>query len=72
MLIVSGSQMALQLCAMALLGPGDVVCIEEPGYPGARDALRAHRGHLVPVPVDDEGIDVGRLAARAGASASCT
>ncbi|HEU5323057.1 MAG TPA: PLP-dependent aminotransferase family protein, partial [Methylomirabilota bacterium] len=47
-LIVSGSQMALQLCAMALLGPGDAVCVEEPGYPGARDALRTSGATVVP------------------------
>ena len=63
-LIVSGSQMALQICARALLAPGDSVCMEEPGYPGARDALGAVPGaRLVPVPLDEEGIDVGRLAA---------
>ncbi len=63
-LIVSGSQMALQLCAMALLGPGDAVCVEEPGYPGARDALRTSGATVVPIPLDAEGIDVRRLAAQ--------
>ena len=63
-LIVSGSQMALQLCAMALLAPGDAVCVEEPGYPGARDALRTSGATVVPIPLDAEGIDVGRLAAQ--------
>jgi GntR family transcriptional regulator / MocR family aminotransferase len=63
-LIVSGSQMALQICARALLAPGDAVCVEEPGYPGARDALGAVPGaRVVPVPLDDEGIDVARLDA---------
>jgi GntR family transcriptional regulator/MocR family aminotransferase len=62
-LIVSGSQMALQICARALLAPGDSVCMEEPGYPGARDALGAVPGaRVVPVSLDDEGIDVARLA----------
>jgi GntR family transcriptional regulator/MocR family aminotransferase len=65
-LITSGSQMALQLCAMALLKPGDAVCVEEPGYPGARDALRSSGATLVPISVDDEGIDVGAIAARGG------
>ena len=63
-LIVSGSQMALQLCAMALLAPGDAVCVEEPGYPGARDALRTSGATVVPIPLDAEGIDVRRLAAQ--------
>src|SRR5258706_243194 len=57
-LIVSGSQMALQICALALLGRGSTVCIEEPGYPGARDVLTGTGARIVPVPVDDEGIIV--------------
>jgi GntR family transcriptional regulator / MocR family aminotransferase len=63
-LIVSGSQMALQVCALALLGRGSTVAIEEPGYPGARDALRRNGARLLPVRVDDEGIDVHALAAK--------
>jgi len=60
-LIVSGSQMALQLCASVLLGRGKRVCIEEPGYPGARDALTRAGAKIVPIPVDGEGIDVSSL-----------
>lgn len=61
-LIVSGSQMALQICAMALFGRGTKIAIEEPGYPGARDALTCGGAQLVPVRVDREGIDVDALA----------
>ena len=60
-LIVSGSQMALQICARALLGRGKTVCIEEPGYPGARDALAGTGARIVPVPVDGEGIIVDEI-----------
>jgi GntR family transcriptional regulator/MocR family aminotransferase len=63
-LITSGSQMGLQLCAAALLEPGDAVCVEEPGYPGARDALRSTGAAVTPIPVDDDGIDVGAIAAQ--------
>src|SRR5205823_9449610 len=63
-LIVSGSQMALQICAMALLEPGDAAAVEEPGYPGARDALGISGARIVPIPLDAEGIDVGRLDAQ--------
>jgi GntR family transcriptional regulator/MocR family aminotransferase len=63
-LIVSGSQMALQVCALALLGRGTAVAIEEPGYPGARDALQRGGAQLVPVRVDEEGIDVRALSAK--------
>jgi GntR family transcriptional regulator/MocR family aminotransferase len=61
LLIVSGSQAALRLCATVLLAPGDRVAIEEPGYPGARSALGTTGATLVPVPVDVGGIDVTAL-----------
>jgi GntR family transcriptional regulator/MocR family aminotransferase len=60
-LIVSGSQLALQLCARVLLDRGDLVAIEEPGYPGAHSALKTAGVDLAPVRVDDEGIDVAAL-----------
>jgi GntR family transcriptional regulator/MocR family aminotransferase len=62
-LIVSGSQAALRVCAASLFRHGDRVAIEEPGYPGAHAAIRASGAALVPVPVDDEGIDVDALSA---------
>ncbi|HEX6966406.1 MAG TPA: PLP-dependent aminotransferase family protein [Gemmatimonadaceae bacterium] len=62
-LITSGSQAALRLCAAVLVARGDRVAVEEPGYLGARVALRTAGAELVPVPVDDEGIDVTVLGA---------
>jgi GntR family transcriptional regulator/MocR family aminotransferase len=62
-LIVSGSQAALRLCGTVLLGRGDRVAVEEPGYPGARAALAASGAELVTVPVDDEGLDIDTLGA---------
>ena len=67
MLIVSGSQMALKICALALLRRGTTVCIEEPGYPGARDALKGTGARVVPIAVDDEGIDVEAIGRNARA-----
>src|SRR5205823_10798810 len=43
---------------------GDAAAVEEPGYPGARDALGISGARIVPIPLDAEGIDVGRLAAQ--------
>src|SRR4029079_6133532 len=62
-LIVSGSQAALRLCASVLLAPGDGVAVAEPGYPGAHAALSASNAVLVPIPVDSSGIDVQALDA---------
>jgi GntR family transcriptional regulator/MocR family aminotransferase len=60
-LVVSGSQAALRLAAVVLVDRGDRVAMEEPGYPGARDALSAAGSELVAVPVDDEGLSVAAL-----------
>ncbi len=57
-MVTSGSQQALQIAARALLEPGAPVWVEEPGYFGARDVLLLAGARLVPVPVDDEGLDV--------------
>jgi GntR family transcriptional regulator/MocR family aminotransferase len=57
-LITTGSQQGLQICANVLLDAGAPVWIEEPGYPGARQACRTIGAELVPVPVDEEGLNV--------------
>jgi GntR family transcriptional regulator/MocR family aminotransferase len=38
--------------------------MEEPGYPGARQAFMTAGAQLIPVPVDDEGIDVAEITRR--------
>ncbi|HMK67926.1 MAG TPA: PLP-dependent aminotransferase family protein, partial [Stellaceae bacterium] len=58
-LVVAGSQQGIDLTARALAEPGDSVWVEEPGYPAGRAALRSAGFELAPVPVDEEGIDVG-------------
>ncbi len=57
-LITTGSQQGLQLSAQALLESNERVWVEEPGYPGARQALLMAGAKLIPVPVDAEGLDV--------------
>jgi len=60
--VTRGSQMALDLIARALLGPGDVVAVEGLGHPAAWAALRLTGASLVPVPVDTHGVNVAALA----------
>lgn len=55
-LVVSGSQQALDLISRATDGP---VWLEEPGYVGIRQVFRARE--LVPLPVDSEGCVVDAL-----------
>jgi GntR family transcriptional regulator/MocR family aminotransferase len=63
-MIVSGSQQALEISARVLLDPGSRVWMEEPGYGLAKDVLTLAGCHLVPVPVDAEGLDVAAGIAR--------
>jgi GntR family transcriptional regulator / MocR family aminotransferase len=57
-MVVSGSQQALEITARVLLDPGDSVWIEEPGYLLTRSVLLGAGCHLAPVPVDEDGMDV--------------
>jgi len=64
-LVTTGSQQGLQLSAQVLLDANEQVWVEEPGYPGARQALMMAGVKLVPVPVDHEGLDVAEGIRRA-------
>ncbi len=57
-LIVTGTQQAIDLAARLLLDPGDQVWMEDPGYVAARRALEGVGAAVVPIPVDDDGIDI--------------
>ncbi len=57
-MIVSGSQQALQISSHVLLNRGDQVWVEEPGYRFARNLLSLHGCRVVPVTVDYEGMNV--------------
>ena len=65
-LVVAGAQQGLDLICRLLLDPGDPAWMEEPGYPGARSALLGAGARIMPVRVDQEGLDVGAGARRAG------
>ncbi len=72
--IVTGTQQALGLIARVTTRPGDAVWIEDPGYHGAVAAFRDAGARVVPVPVDDEGVQVaaGRRAAAEARAAYVT
>ena len=60
-MIVNGSQQALDLAARILMERGDRVVIEDPHYQGAREVFRAAGARLHPVPVDRDGLDPAQL-----------
>ncbi len=57
-LIISGSQQALEISAQVLVDPGNPVWVEEPGYRFSREVFALAGSRLVAVPVDDQGLDV--------------
>jgi GntR family transcriptional regulator/MocR family aminotransferase len=61
-MIVSGSQQALDITARVLFDPGDSVLVEEPGYSLERSLLVAAGCRLNLVPVDHEGMDIAYAA----------
>ena len=63
--VTNGTQHALDLIARVLLRPGDVVAVEEPGYPPARRLFTSLGARVVGVPVDEEGLVVAALPAAA-------
>ncbi|TCD15407.1 PLP-dependent aminotransferase family protein [Oricola cellulosilytica] len=56
--IFNGAQDAFNRIGAMLLDPGDTVWFENPGPIGARNSLISAGAKLVPLPIDDEGIDV--------------
>jgi GntR family transcriptional regulator / MocR family aminotransferase len=59
--VVNGSQQALDLAARLLIDEGDRVVVEEPSYEAARQIFQAAGARLRPCPVDEAGLDVARL-----------
>jgi GntR family transcriptional regulator / MocR family aminotransferase len=64
-IIVNGSQQAIDIVARVLIEPGDVVALEEPGYLGAQRTFAANGADLRAIPVDADGIRVDLLATQA-------
>ncbi|MER9303648.1 PLP-dependent aminotransferase family protein [Mesorhizobium sp. M0293] len=60
-IIVSGSQQALDLCARALVDPGGRVVLEEPCYAMARNVMLATGAIPLAIPCDKDGMDTSRL-----------
>jgi GntR family transcriptional regulator/MocR family aminotransferase len=56
--VMSGVMETFDLVARLFLDPGDSMWIEEPGFPPAQGTFAGAGVNLVPVPVDEDGIDV--------------
>jgi len=56
--IVSGVQEVIDIAVRLFVNPGDRVCMENPGYPGAAIAFKAAGAKTSAISVDDEGMRV--------------
>jgi GntR family transcriptional regulator/MocR family aminotransferase len=61
LMVTRSIEQAIDLVARALLAPGDVVAVEEFGYPPAWNVLRLAGANLVPLPLDGDGLAVDAL-----------
>jgi GntR family transcriptional regulator/MocR family aminotransferase len=59
--VFTARELRLDLICRLLLEPGDLVAVENPGYPGARQRFAAHGARVLPIPVDHQGLDVDFL-----------
>lgn len=59
--VVAGSQQGLYLIARTLIEPGDLVAVESPTYLGAAQVFRAAGARLLPIPIDQDGMNVDLL-----------
>lgn len=63
-LIVAGMQQAMLISALAVMDPGDVAWIEDPGFHQARRVFALAGATIVPRPLDAEGIVIDGAPAR--------
>jgi 2-aminoadipate transaminase len=59
--VVNGSQHGIDLLLRLLVEPGDTVLVEIPTYFGALQCFQAWGVRVIGVPVDSDGLDVGRV-----------
>ncbi|MBJ7314306.1 PLP-dependent aminotransferase family protein [Rugamonas sp. CCM 8940] len=64
--VTTGIRHALDLIARSLLGPGDLACVEDPGYTSAARIFALAGARTVFAPVGAEGIDCAALRAHHG------
>lgn len=60
--ITAGTQQAMTIAAMALVSPGEVAWIEDPGFYQARRAFVFAGARIIPRPVDREGLVIGKVS----------
>jgi GntR family transcriptional regulator/MocR family aminotransferase len=61
--IVSGSLQSLYLIATSVIDKGDAVVLENPLFPNVHSVFKSAQANLLPISLDDEGIDIKQIRA---------
>ncbi|MFL6706988.1 MAG: PLP-dependent aminotransferase family protein [Massilia sp.] len=60
-IVTNGAQQGFDLLTRIMVGPGDVVAMEDPGYPLARMLFLAQGARVVSIGVDEQGMQVDQI-----------
>lgn len=60
-MITNGGAQALSLLCTAFLDPGDTIIVEAPTWAWLLTAMRTFQARVVPITVDEAGMDIGEL-----------
>lgn len=60
-IITTGGQQGIDLCAKVLLNEGDTVICENPSFIGALNAFRSYKANLVGIDLEADGINIEAL-----------
>lgn len=61
-MVVNGAMQGLTLAARALVRPGEAVAVEAQTFAGMLEVLRQAGARIIPIPIDENGLDVDELA----------
>ena len=59
--IISGAQQGIDIVCKGIINYSDVVFVEEPTYNGAIEVFKSRGAKIIPIPMLDDGIDIGIL-----------
>lgn len=59
--IISGAQQGIDIVCKGIINYSDIVFVEEPTYNGAIEVFKSRGAKIIPIPMLDDGIDIGIL-----------
>ena len=62
LVVTNGSQQGIDLVCRLLIDPGDSILVENPTFLGALQVFDSYEATVIPVPMDDAGLQIDALA----------